>query len=316
MIILDVLLKRHGKITRIPLVHEAVPVSTHAVHALLRVLAFWVRHWAPFIAARQIPPLDNLLPDITCLEVDGYMYKAFRTGSDRNASMYRHLSVPVEYVVRRIRGMTIIRYPKIEGGHVPQTLAHVCSLLGAVIALHHNGVVHADLRFYNVVFKTDNMAALLDFDLSGQPGKTYPPGFNQGIPDGVRHSDAVSGRPMQFAHDVFSLIAMLKSLKLSNKTHNAEYQALLKSSNSLEAIHAELLELNQALKFTVSVRDQSRPAPHVGSGSPATVNAQPPPPDSSGTSSDAAPQVGASRVARSNRSHFGANKKRNLGRGK
>jgi hypothetical protein len=153
MIILDVLLKRHGKITRIPLVHEAVPVSTHAVHALLRVLAFWVRHWAPFIAARQIPPLDNLLPDITCLEVDGYMYKAFRTGSDRNASMYRHLSVPVEYVVRRIRGMTIIRYPKIEGGHVPQTLAHVCSLLGAVIALHHNGVVHADLRFYNVVFK-------------------------------------------------------------------------------------------------------------------------------------------------------------------
>jgi hypothetical protein len=139
--------------------------------------------------------------------------------------------------------------------------------------------------------QTDNMAALLDFDLSGQPGKTYPPGFNQGIPDGVRHSDAVSGRPMQFAHDVFSLIAMLKSLKLSNKTHNAEYQALLKSSNSLEAIHAELLELNQALKFTVSVRDQSRPAPHVGSGSPATVNAQPPPPDSSGTSSDAAPQV-------------------------
>jgi hypothetical protein len=152
---LDVLLKWHGKITRIPLVHEAVPVSTHSVHALLRVLAFWVRHWAPFIAARQIPPLDNLLPGVTCLEVDGYIYKAFRAGSDRDASMYSHLSVPVECVVRRIEvgGMTIIRYPKIEGGHAPTTLAHVCSLLGAVIALHHNGVVHADLRFYNVVFK-------------------------------------------------------------------------------------------------------------------------------------------------------------------
>jgi hypothetical protein len=154
-IMLDVLLKRHDKITHIPLVHEAVPVSTHSVHALLRVLAFWVRHWAPFIAARQTPPLDNLLPDITCLEVDGYMYKAFRAVSARNASMYSHLSVPVECVARRIEvgGMTIIRYPKIEGVHEPQTLAHVCSLLGAVIALHRQQVVHADLRFYNVVFK-------------------------------------------------------------------------------------------------------------------------------------------------------------------
>jgi hypothetical protein len=96
---------------------------------------------------------------------------------------------------------------------------------------------------------------------------------------------------MQFVHDVFSLIAMLKRLKLSDKTHNAEYQAQLESSNPLETIRTELLKLNQTLRFTVSVRDQSRPAPHVGSGSPATVNAQPARPDSSGTSSDAAPQV-------------------------
>ena len=79
---------------------------------------------------------------------------------------------------------------------------------------------------------------------------------------------------MQFAHDVFSLIAMLKTLKLSNIALDSHYQALLNSSNSLEVIHSELLKIDQSSTVTVTHKDEIGPVVRRrGTGSPAIVNA-------------------------------------------
>jgi hypothetical protein len=57
-------------------------------------------------------------------------------------------------------------------------------------------------------------ASLIDFDMSGQAGKTvYPMNFVFEIsPDGERHPDALHMKPLQIAHDCFAVLALLLKL--------------------------------------------------------------------------------------------------------
>ncbi len=73
--------------------------------------------------------------------------------------------------------------------------------------LHKNGYVHGDIRGFNVLF-SENGGGLIDFDFSGTPDDTYPPGYRRSLTDGDRIGD---GKPesedkkLAFWHDWYAL---------------------------------------------------------------------------------------------------------------
>jgi hypothetical protein len=108
--------------------------------------------------------------------------------------------------------MIIIRYLYLAGEHTARTVGQVRDVIQDLYTIHSRHFCHADVREANIVFSSDPgvKSQLIDFDLSGQPGKdTYPTGYNA-VKDGERHPKASRGQTMEYAHDHFSLAAIMQ----------------------------------------------------------------------------------------------------------
>eukprot|EP00007_Cunea_sp_BSH-02190019_P006533 CAMPEP_0174241490 /NCGR_PEP_ID=MMETSP0417-20130205/23530_1 /TAXON_ID=242541 /ORGANISM="Mayorella sp, Strain BSH-02190019" /LENGTH=746 /DNA_ID=CAMNT_0015320737 /DNA_START=43 /DNA_END=2283 /DNA_ORIENTATION=- len=108
------------------------------------------------------------------------------------------------------RPLRVLRYPRVEGSHLATSVKQLIAMVEAVVVLHDRETVHGDLRLANVLFREQApYAVLIDFDFAGRPGQaTYPLAW-QKVGDGRRHPKVKGGRPLQFAHDAFSLYALV-----------------------------------------------------------------------------------------------------------
>ena len=119
--------------------------------------------------------------------------------------------IPGCRVVMEDEECVVIAYPRVEGTHQPSQVSHFIALIEQVVALHNAGLVHGDLRLFNVVFCENGSAQLIDFDFSGENVvKCYPKGFVAELPDGKRHKRASAGKKLRVEHDCFALAALME----------------------------------------------------------------------------------------------------------
>ncbi len=109
------------------------------------------------------------------------------------------------------RQLQVISVPYKEGSHVATKLTDFIPIIQQLQALHGRGYVHGDIRAFNVVFGREG-AGLIDFDLSGKPNTTYPPGYKMKLLDGDRigNGEAESRHnKLEFWHDWYALGKMI-----------------------------------------------------------------------------------------------------------
>ena len=91
-------------------------------------------------------------------------------------------------VTRLPAGYMMLQYSYIEETKVVPVLAIFRSAFTALEKLHEKGIVHSDVRTWNIVFTTDGIVKLIDFDLAGKVGENYPENYNHLSEE--RHPDA------------------------------------------------------------------------------------------------------------------------------
>jgi serine/threonine protein kinase len=83
-----------------------------------------------------------------------------------------------------------------SGTHEARTPGEILPILDELTKLHENGMVHGDIRVYNMVFSPADDGGkphgyLIDFDFGGVEGKVkYPSGYLQDLRDGTRRGEA------------------------------------------------------------------------------------------------------------------------------
>jgi hypothetical protein len=117
--------------------------------------------------------------------------------------------IPNCKVVAHQQDFTLISYPIIEGNTTARYASEFVPLFEQLEKLHAKGLVHGDIRAYNMLFPRTG-GILIDFDYSGKDAvKQYPDGFWTDLPDTKRHKRAVAGALLRKEHDCFSLGAVL-----------------------------------------------------------------------------------------------------------
>ena len=103
--------------------------------------------------------------------------------------------------------LLIVELPYKDGDHRIKNPTEFLPIIDQLQKLHARGYVHGDVRGFNVVFAKDG--GLIDFDLGGKAGeRTYPPGYQRVLVDGVRRGTGDAGQPnnqLQYFHDWFAL---------------------------------------------------------------------------------------------------------------
>jgi hypothetical protein len=145
------------------------------------------------------------------------VYKVFdnrnSTATQAHQASVRFLSA--EVVVNAFQGrLVIIKYPHIDGSHIPHNYQQFHHIMEELMQMHSQGWVHGDIRLANMIFHSENNdSRLIDFDFAGVAGTAvYPAGYNHNIKDGFRHRDAVSAALLQPLHDVYSLGCIIGQL--------------------------------------------------------------------------------------------------------
>lgn len=157
---------------------------------------------------------------------DGFVWKAYDyrgravavEEKDRRSPEYSLRFIPGCQSVMSEPDFAVIRYPFVEGAHVPSSVGQFKTLIEEVRRMHQQGVVHGDLRASNVVFGPRGRVTVIDFDLAGpQDVRRYPAGFCRDIDDGKRARDASAGRPLLFSHDWYAVAAMMRMCALGDE---------------------------------------------------------------------------------------------------
>jgi len=188
------------------------PLTAHSVSRLLSAIEMVAQSNFSPLGHRPWQQVKN-----SCLEED-FVWKVFDYRERRVPEAERRLPefslkfIPnCEKVVEAV-DMTLIRYPRIQGSHTPQTVRQWMVVIESVLGFHAANIVHGDLRASNIIFRNDKEGAtIIDFDLAGENGRRiYPKGFNTKINDGARACSVKEGRPLLFEHDWFAISAMMK----------------------------------------------------------------------------------------------------------
>ena len=125
--------------------------------------------------------------------------------------------------------LLIISTPYREGVHYATHAHHFLPIINQLCQLHYQGLVHGDIRAYNMVVQheadsseTNNVVEykssdgttkkctgwLIDFDFGGVHGEAkYPTGYKDELKDGVRPGAA--GQPITIMDDWKSLIGLI-----------------------------------------------------------------------------------------------------------
>lgn len=188
------------------------PLNAHSVSRLLSAIEMVAESNFSSLAHRLWQQVKN-----SCLEED-FVWKVFDyrerkvPEAERRSPEFSVKFIPNCEKVVEATDLTLIRYPRIQGSHTPQTVRQWMVVIESVLGFHAAKIVHGDLRASNIIFHDDKEGAtIIDFDLAGENGrKIYPKGFNTKINDGARAPRSVSeGRPLLFEHDWFAIGAMM-----------------------------------------------------------------------------------------------------------
>jgi len=225
------------------------PLTTHSVSRLFSAIEMVAQSNFSLLGHRLWKQVKN-----SCLE-EGCVWKVFDyrerqvSDADKRSPEFSLRFIPnCEKVVEAV-DMTLIRYPRIRGSHIPKTVRQWMSVVKSVQRFHAENIVHGDLRASNIVFHDDKEGAtIIDFDLAGENGKKmYPKGFNTKINDGARAPRSVKeGRPLLFSHDWFAIGAMMKLCVFEHDDQQYDWLEackLLESPNASEEVIREVLGL-------------------------------------------------------------------------
>jgi serine/threonine protein kinase len=120
--------------------------------------------------------------------------------------------------------LAIIRYPYIEGTHLPVSCKQVIGVLKHLMKVHSDGNVHMDIRASNLVSNGDGKGCIIDFDFcSPCDTAVYPTNFRINVDDGSRHEGVQSGGNGTKEHDCFSLASVLQLCTPDNSDYNVHW---------------------------------------------------------------------------------------------
>ena len=97
--------------------------------------------------------------------------------------------------------LEVIGVPFYKGKHRPRSIKQLLCMNEKLKALHNKGIVHGDIRLFNIVFSEDddNECHFIDFDLSGDEGTAlYPSKYRSEVVDG-------RGRPKQAGYQPITM---------------------------------------------------------------------------------------------------------------
>ena len=107
----------------------------------------------------------------------------------------------------------VIKYKYVKGTHYASRVSHFREIACCISEMHGEDTVHGDIRGFNMLHPyppTDNEehnggiseSLLIDFDLSGTPGKDrYPPGYSKTVKDNAFDRSGAAGHAMQKVDD-------------------------------------------------------------------------------------------------------------------
>jgi len=149
-------------------------------------------------------------------------------------------------------GLTIVRYPHIDGKHVPTRTTQVVNIIRQLGRLHDASWCHGDIRAANLVFG-ESKSSIIDFDMSrllddtNKMRQAYPLSYNCTPGDVIRHPEAKPAAAMALIHDRHALHSIL-----SVSSKNQQWQEAIKKLNDpavpLASIASEI-ECLQAVEF-------------------------------------------------------------------
>ena len=123
-------------------------------------------------------------------------------------------------------GFCLVAYPFIKGSLEAKVASDFVSVLQQVADLHGKGLVHGDIRAYNMVFREKGGGLLIDFDYCGEDKKSfYPRGYWTELSDTKRHKNAKEKLSLRKEHDLFSLGAVMDLYECS--TMHKEWKNLV-----------------------------------------------------------------------------------------
>lgn len=102
----------------------------------------------------------------------------------------------------------VLSVPFREGTHVATKLSQFVPILDHLLHLHNHGMVHGDIRAYNMIFGCDQQSKswLIDLDFGGKHGNvSYPLGYRSLLPDGTRVVPNGKRPPIEKSHDYLAL---------------------------------------------------------------------------------------------------------------
>jgi hypothetical protein len=161
-----------------------------------------------------------------------------------------------EEVLRDDTGLSVIKYPYLEGDHTALLAVDFVGVLLHLRDVHAAGQLHMDIKAGNVIFNHSDGAAsrLIDFDYCGRVGHVvYPARYNQNIADGARHRDAVAGNNGTKAHDFFAMMSVMQLFRPSNSAlaHLWNDWSTRVGEGQLEAVASELAERGGAFALAL-----------------------------------------------------------------
>jgi serine/threonine protein kinase len=110
---------------------------------------------------------------------NGFVYKVYDSRehqTSREPEPNFLLLENCETVIAQSR-LTIIRYPFIDGSHLPSNSSQIRTAIEALLVIHNlHHYLHGDLRASNIVF-SDSGSKIIDFDLAKplESNSRYPP---------------------------------------------------------------------------------------------------------------------------------------------
>ena len=163
-----------------------------------------------------------------------------------DSSFHRELNIDanVKYILNATTEklndqVTVLKYPFLPGGHEPQSIEHIVSVIFKLNAIHSDGFVHSDIRKENLIFGPDNVSYIIDFDLTAKEEELYPPSyFSLGIQE--RHCDACASQKRFKNHDRWSLHKIIINAQMELTTYQEECIEELLNDTSLDNIAGRL----------------------------------------------------------------------------
>ena len=161
--------------------------------------------------------------------------------------------------------LLIIAVSFVPGHHYPKSMEEMLVLCRYLESLHQKGLVHGDIRLFNMVFGPEKIQ-LIDFDFAGENGIVeYPPNYEHKLSDGFgrRNVGKKFGRKITMTDDWNAMIATF-IVPFQFRTHDPatlvklnDFIQILQTGKNKDHFMAELTQLAECKEeIKVYVRDR------------------------------------------------------------